>query len=420
VGSEQKIKSMTIKNLIKKEAARQKRVINLIPSENYVSKNVLAALGSSLTNKYAEGYPHRRYYSGTKTVDDIEDAARNLVYKVFKISPKKYGVNVQPYSGSIANLAVYLAVVGPGGKILAMLLGHGGHLTHGHNVSWTGKLFNFAHYGVGQDGFIDYDEVLKIAKKFKPQLIVVGATAYPRKFDFKKFRRIADSVGALLMADIAHIAGLVVGGVHPSPFPYADIVTTTTQKTLRGPRGAIIMSRKSKIENRKSEKSELLPDLIDKAVFPGLQGGPQLHTIAAIGVCLEEALRPSFKKYARQTVANAKALATELKRLGFALISGGTDNHMMLVDVTPLGLTGKEAGERLERAGIIVNKNMIPYDTRKPWDPSGIRLGTPAVTTQGMKEKDMVKIARKIKKVLTPNEAARAHSVPLLRTGLTR
>ena len=389
---------MTIKNLIKKEAARQKRVINLVPSENYASKSVLAALGSPLANKYAEGKSRQRYYFGNEVIDQIEDRAKELVYKAFKISPGKWGVNVQPYSGSIANLAAYLGVVGLGGpeklrlgasRILAMSLEHGGHLTHGHPVSWSGKLFNFRHYGVGRDGFIDYDEVGKIARKFKPKLVVCGASAYPRKIDFKKFRRIADSVGALLMADIAHIAGLVAGGVHSSPFPYADIVTTTTQKTLRGPRGAIIIAKKE------------LMDGIDKAVFPGLQGGPQIHTIAAIGVCLEEALKPSFKKYAKQTVANAKALATELNKLGFKLVSGGTDNHLMLVDVTPLGLTGKIAGERLERAGIIVNKNMIPYDTRKPWDPSGIRLGTPAVTTQGMKEEDMKKIARKIYKVLT-------------------
>jgi glycine hydroxymethyltransferase len=377
-----------IKNLIKKEIARQKKVIDLIPSENYVSKDVLAALGTPLTNKYAEGRSHQRYYFGNEIVDQIEDEAKSLVYKVFKISPTRYGVNVQPYSGSIANLAAYLGSVDLSARILAMSLEHGGHLTHGHKVSVTGKLFKFEHYGVGRDGWIDYDEVARIATRFKPKLIVCGATAYPRKFDFKKFRKIADSVGAMLMADISHIAGLVVGGVHPSPFPYADIVTTTTHKTLRGPRGAMIISKKE------------LSEKIDKAVFPGLQGGPQLHTIAAIGVAFEEALKSSFKKYAKQVVANAKTLATELKRLGFEVISGGTDNHLMLVDATPLGLTGKEAGERLERAGIIVNKNMIPYDPRKPWDPSGIRLGTPAVTTRGMTEKDMIVVARKIKAVL--------------------
>ncbi len=380
---------MKIKDLIKKEARRQKKVINLIPSENYASKNVLAALGSPLTNKYAEGRSHQRYYFGNEVVDQIEDETKNLIYKVFKISQKNYDVNVQPYSGSIANLAAYIGSIGLGARILAMSLEHGGHLTHGHHVSLTGKLFKFEHYGVGRYGWIDYDEVARIAKKFRPRLIVCGATAYPRKFDFKKFRKITDSVNALLLADISHIAGLVVGRVHSSPFPYADIVTSTTQKTLRGPRGAFIVSKKELSEN------------INKAVFPGLQGGPQLHTIAAMGVALEEALKPSFKKYAGQIIINAKTLATELKRLGFKVISGGTDNHLMLIDVTPLGLTGKEAGERLERTGIIVNKNMIPYDTRKPWDPSGIRLGTPAITTQGMKEKDMVKIARKIHETLT-------------------
>jgi glycine hydroxymethyltransferase len=380
---------MSIKKLIQKEAQRQKKVINLIPSENYVSKDVLAALGSPLTNKYAEGKSHQRYYFGNSVVDELEDEVKNLVYKVFKISPEKYGVNVQPYSGSIANLASYLGALSLGDKVLAMSLEHGGHLTHGHSVSWTGKLFKFEHYGVGRNGYIDYDEVLKLAKKFKPKMIVAGATAYSRGIDFKKFKKIADSVGALLMTDISHIAGLVAGGAHMSPFPYADIVTTTTHKTLRGPRAAIIISKKELSEN------------IDKAIFPGLQGGPQMHTIAAMGVCLEEALKSSFKTYARQVVRNAKVLAKELVRYGFNVISGGTDNHLILVDVKPFNLTGKEAGERLEKAGIIVNKNMIPYDTRKPWNPSGIRLGTPAITTQGMKEKDMLKIAAKIKKVLS-------------------
>ncbi|HEY4484496.1 MAG TPA: serine hydroxymethyltransferase [Candidatus Paceibacterota bacterium] len=379
-----------IKKLIQKEVRRQNKVINLIPSENYVSKDVLAALGSPLTNKYAEGQPNKRYYFGNSFVDEIENKTKELVYRAFKINPKSYGVNVQPYSGSIANMAVYLASVKVGDRILAMSLEHGGHLTHGHHVSWTGKLFKFEHYGVGHDGWLDYGEIEKIAKEFKPSLIVCGATAYPRQLDFKKFKDIADGVGALLMADISHIAGLVVGGAHPSPFPYADIVTTTTQKTLRGPRGAIVVSKKE------------LSEAIDKAVFPGLQGGPQIHTIAAMGVALGEALKPSFKKYAKQVVDNAKKLSEELGRLGFKIISGCTDNHLLLVDVTLLGLTGSEAGSKLEKAGIIVNKNMIPFDTRKPWDPSGIRLGTPAVTTQGMKEGDMTKIARRIKEVLGP------------------
>ena len=380
-----------IEKLVELEKQRQKKVINLIPSENYVSKKVLAALGSELTNKYAEGKSHQRYYFGCKIVDKIEDAVKNLVYKVFKISPPPtggYGVNVQPYSGSIANLACYLGVLNLGDKILAMALEHGGHLTHGHKVSWTGKLFKFEHYGVNQRGFIDYDEIQKIAKKFRPKLIVCGATAYSRIIDFKKFKKIADSVGAFLMADISHIAGLIAGGAHPTPFPYADIVMTTTQKTLRGPRGAIIIARKD------------LMDKIDKAVFPGLQGGPHLHTIAAIGVALEESLRPSFKQYTKQVVKNARVLAGELKKRGWKIISSGTDTHLFLVDVWARGISGKEAGERLEKRGIIVNKNMLPFDTRTPFDPSGIRIGTPAVTTQGMKEKEMKKIAEKIDKIL--------------------
>jgi len=377
-----------IEKLVEEEKKRQKRVINLIPSENYVSKRVLKVLGSELTNKYAEGKSHQRYYFGCKIVDEIEDEVKKLVYKAFKISPAKYGVNIQLHSGSEANLAAYFGVLDPGNKIMAMALDQGGHLTHGHHINVSGKLFKFCHYGVNKKGFIDYKEVQKIAKRFKPELIVCGATSYSRIIDFKKFRKIADSVGALLMADISHIAGLIVGGAHPSPFPYADIVTTTTHKTLRGPRGAIIISKKE------------FSDKIDKAVFPGLQGGPHLHTIAAIGVCFEEALQSNFKNYAKQIVKNAKALASELKKFGFKIISGGTDNHLMLVDLTNKNITGKEAGEKLEKAGITVNKNMIPFDTRKPWNPSGIRLGTPAVTTQGMKEKDMIKIAEKIDKIL--------------------
>ncbi|PJE50562.1 MAG: serine hydroxymethyltransferase [Candidatus Yanofskybacteria bacterium CG10_big_fil_rev_8_21_14_0_10_36_16] len=380
---------MSIKQLIKKEESRQKKVINLIASENYASKNVLEALGSSLVNKYAEGYPGKRYYFGNKIVDEIESQTKELATKVFGLSSQMWNVNVQPYSGSSANLAAYLGSVGPGSKILAMSLEHGGHLTHGHQVSWTGKLFNFKHYGVDRNGLIDYEEVSKIAKDFNPDIIVCGATAYPRILDFEKFGEIAKSVNSLLMADISHIAGLIAGEVHPSPFPHADIITSTTQKTLRGPRGAFIIAKKELMEN------------IDKSVFPGLQGGPHLHTIAAMGVMFEEALKPSFKKYAKQIVKNAKTLADELQNLGLKVITGGTDNHLMLVDVTFLGLTGKQAGELLESKNIIVNKNMIPFDPRKPWDPSGIRLGTSAVTSQGMTEKDMVKIAQKIYTILT-------------------
>jgi len=374
--------------ILKKEEKRQKEVINLIPSENFVSEDVLKALGSVFTNKYAEGLPHHRYYAGNQYIDELEDEVIELTHKVFGVSKEDYGVNLQPYSGSIANIAVYFGVLNVGDRILSMSLEHGGHLTHGHSVSITGKVFEFEHYGVEEDGFINYDKVLEAAKKFQPKMIIAGTSAYPRSLDFKKFREIADSVGALLMTDISHIAGLIVGGVHPSPFPYANIVTTTTHKTLRGPRSAIIISKRN------------LSEAIDKTVFPGIQGGPHMNAVAATGVALEEALRPEFKEYTQQVVKNAKALAEELIKLGFKLSSGGTDTHLILVDMTPLGLTGGQASDKLEKEGIIVNKNMIPFDTRKPWDPSGIRLGTPAVTTRGMKEKDMADIARKIKEIL--------------------
>jgi glycine hydroxymethyltransferase len=375
--------------ILQKEEKRQKEVINLIPSENFVSDDVLKALGSVFTDKYAEGKPHHRYYAGNEFVDELEDEVIDLVRKAFNIGHDAYDVNVQPYSGSIANIAAYFGSLNVGDKILSMSLEHGGHLTHGHSVSITGKLFEFEHYGVGENGFIDYEKVSESAKRFQPKMIIAGTSAYPRILDFKKFGEIAKSVNAILMADISHIAGLVVGGAHPSPFPYADIVTTTTHKTLRGPRSAVIISKKQ------------FSEAIDKAVFPGIQGGPHMNAVAATGVALEEALKPEFKQYAGQVVKNAKALAEELVKFGFKLSSGGTDNHLILIDMTPMGLTGSQASEMLEKEGIIVNKNMIPFDTRKPWDPSGIRLGTPAVTTKGMTENDMVDIARKIKEILS-------------------
>src|SRR3989344_95171 len=374
--------------ILKKEEKRQKEVINLIPSENFVSEDVMRALGSVFTNKYAEGMAHHRYYAGNQYIDELEDEVMELVYKAFNIHKDQYGVNVQPYSGSIANIATYFGALNVGDEILSMSLEHGGHLTHGHSVSITGKVFSFEHYGVGEDGFINYDHIREIAKTFQPKMIIAGTSAYPRILDYKKFKEIADEVRAILMADIAHIAGLIIGGVHPSPFPYADIVTTTTHKTLRGPRSALIISRKN------------LSESIDKAVFPGMQGGPHMNAVAGVGVALEEAIKPEFKEYAEQIVKNAKTLAEELKKLGFKLSSDGTDNHLVLVDVTPLGLTGQQASDKLEEEGIIVNKNMIPFDTRKPWDPSGIRLGTPAVTTRGMKEKDMTAIAKRIAEIL--------------------
>lgn len=386
------MRDFEIENFIKQEEKRQKKAINLIASENFASKDVLKALGSVFMNKYAEGYAGKRYYGGNEIVDKLEKLCQERALKLFIRQPAdrhKWSVNVQPYSGSPANLAVFLALVPKGGKIMGMSLEMGGHLTHGQRVSITGKLWKQVPYGVDKKTEqLDYGEILKIAKKEKPVLIIAGATAYSRKIDFKKFREIADTVGAYLMVDMSHIAGLVAGGVHSSPFPYADVVMTTTHKTLRGPRAALIFC---KLE---------LASKIDKAVFPGLQGGPHMNQVVAMAVALREAMQPSFKKYARQVVKNAKVLANELKKRSWRIISNGTDTHLFLVDVWQRGIGGKEVSERLEKAGIIVNKNTIPFDTRKPADPSGIRIGTPAVTTRGMKEKDMVKIAEKIDKIL--------------------
>jgi glycine hydroxymethyltransferase len=381
--------------LLKREIERQQSVLNLIPSENYASPAVLEGLATIFSDKYAEGKSKQRYYFGNENVDTLESLTQELILKVFRITSRQWAINVQPYSGSIANLAVYAGLLKPGNTVLAMSLEHGGHLTHGHTVSFTSTVWNFVHYGVGNDGRIDYDEVARLAKKHKPKLIICGASAYPRIIDFKKFAGIAKSCGALLMADISHIAGLVVTGVHPSPFPYADVVTTTTHKTLRGPRAAVIIMKKE------------LNDAIDKAIFPGLQGGPHMNTIFSLAVMAQEALQPGFKKYAQQIIKNAKVLEKELLRLGFEIISGGTDNHLLLIDVTPLHMSGKEAGEILERVGVIVNKNSIPNDSRKPWDPSGIRLGTPALTTRGMKEKEMKLVAQIIASVLKDRASVR-------------
>ncbi len=388
------MKDTQIKKLIDAEKKRQKSVINLIASENYVSKDVLEALGSELTNKYAEGYPGKRYYGGQVYVDQIEELAQARALKLFGLSSKKWHVNVQPLSGSPANLAVYVGLVPKEGKIMGMSLDHGGHLTHGHKVSATGKFWQQVPFGVDPvTEVINYEEIKKIAQQEKPQIIVAGFTAYPRKVDFKKFREIADSVGALLMVDMSHFGGLVAGKVYSSPFLYADVVTTTVHKTLRGPRSAMIFS---KIDERELYKK------IDRAVFPGLQGGPHLNQIAGVAVALKEADTPAFKKYAQQVVKNAAALAKELKKLGWKIISGGTDTHLILMDtwMGGVGISGKEAGDKLEKAGIIVNKNSIPGETRSPMDPSGMRLGTAAETTRGKKEKDMVKIAQKIDSIL--------------------
>ncbi len=388
------MKDPQIKRLIEAEKKRQKKVINLITSENYVSKDVLEALGSELTNKYAEGYPGHRYYGGNEFSDKIEDLAKGRALKLFKLSSKGWAVNVQPLSGSPANLAVYLALVPQGGKIMGMSLDHGGHLTHGHKVSATGKFWQQVPYGVDKKTeVIDYEVLKKLALLEKPNIIVAGFTAYPRIVDFKKFREIADSVGAVLMVDMSHFAGLVAGGEYPTPFKYADVVTTTAHKTLRGPRSAMIFS---KIDEREINKK------IDKAVFPGLQGGPHLNQIAATAVALKEAGSVAFKTYAKQIIKNTKTLAMELKRLGWRIVSGGTDTHLILMDtwMSGTGISGKEASDRLEKEGIIVNKNTIPGETRSPMDPSGIRLGAAAETTLGKKEKDFVLIARKIDKIL--------------------
>ena len=395
-GSDPKISA-----LVAAETKRQQETLDLIPSENIVSRAVLEALGSPLTNKYSEGYPKKRYYAGNAVVDEIELLAQERARKVFHLD-KDWHVNVQPYSGSPANMAVYYALLAPGEKIMGMSLPFGGHLTHGWKVSFSARFYTSVQYTVGRDGYIDYDEVGKLADKEKPKIIVTGATAYPRIFDFKKFRKIADDAGAYLMTDIAHIAGLIAAGAHPSPFPYADVVTTTTHKTLRGPRGAIIFAN-SKSPTAHYYKIDIVKE-IDRAVFPALQGGPHDNQTAAIAVCLGEAMMPAFKKYGHQIVKNAKALAAALTKLGFQLVSGGTNNHLMLIDLTNLGISGREAQDRLEEAGIVVNRNTVPYDTRSPFDPSGIRIGTPSLTTRGMKEKEMKVVAKLIQGALTTDD----------------
>jgi len=368
-----------------KEIDRINTGLELIPSENFPSKATLEVLGSVFNDKYSEGYPGKRYYGGNKFVDIIENLAIERAKKLFGAEH----VNVQPYSGSPANIEVYLALMHPGDTFMGMKLDQGGHLTHGHPVSFSGKLFNAVQYGVNKDTeLLDYDEIRRIALKVRPKLILCGATAYPREIDFEVFHKISEEVGAISMADIAHIAGLIIGGVHQSPFPYMDVVTTTTHKTLRGPRGAMIMC-----------KEKFAKD-IDRAVFPGMQGGPHDHVTAAMAVAFGEALKPEFKDYASQIVKNARALATSLMENGFRLVTGGTDNHLILVDLQSKGVSGKEAEIALDIAGITVNKNTIPFDPRKPFDPSGIRLGTPAVTTRGMKEAEMNQIGNLIAKAI--------------------
>jgi glycine hydroxymethyltransferase len=366
-----------IYNAIKHEEERELRTIDLIASENYTSRAVREAQGSVMTNKYAEGYPGKRYYAGCEFVDVAEQLAIDRAKALFGAEH----ANVQPHCGSSANMAVYFSALQAGDTILAMSLAHGGHLTHGHKVNFSGRFFKIVPYGVNQKTeMIDYDELAALAAQSKPKLVVAGASAYPRVLDFKRLREIADSVGAMLMVDMAHIAGLIAADVHPSPVPYADFVTTTTHKTLRGPRSGMVLC-----------KAKYAQDL-DKQVFPGLQGGPLMHTIAAKAICFKEAMTPEFKVYQKQVVKNAQVLAAYLAKHGMRIVSGGTDNHLMLVDLTPLGTTGKDASCALEKAGIIVNKNAIPFDTRPPAVTSGVRIGTPAVTTRGMKEAEMERL----------------------------
>jgi len=375
------MKDKKIQELIALENKRQIESLDLIASENIASHEVLSVLGTTLSNKYSEGYPGKRYYPGNAYHDKIERLAQERALKLFKLSPNRWSVNMQPYSGSPANLAVYVGLVSPGETIMGMKLTSGGHLTHGHKVSATGIFYNSVQYGLDEKtGMVDYDEVLKLAKKAKPKIIVSGFTAYPRKFNFKKFGEIAKKVGAYHLSDISHIAGLVAGGAHQAPFPYADVVMTTTHKSLRGPRGAMIFSRNE------------IASKIDKAVFPGLQGGPHNNVTAAKAVAFKEAMQPDFKVYAHQIVKNAKALADELRVLGFNLISGGTDTHLILTDMRAFDMDGMTAEARLEATNIIANRNTVPGDP-SPFKPSGLRLGTPSLTSRGMKEKEMRQVA---------------------------
>ena len=390
-----------VASAMEQELGRQRSHIELIASENFVSKAVMAAMGSPLTNKYAEGYPAKRYYGGCEYVDIVENLAIERAKKLFGCDY----ANVQPHSGAQANMAVFFAIVNPSDTVMGMNLNHGGHLTHGSPVNMSGKYFNIVPYGVNDDGFIDYDEVRRIAKECQPKLIVAGASAYARTIDFKKFREIADEVGAVLMVDMAHIAGLVAAGLHPSPFPHAHVVTTTTHKTLRGPRGGMILANAEAAEKYN----------FNKAIFPGIQGGPLMHVIAAKAVCFKEALEPAFKEYQQQILKNAQALAKALIARGFNIVSGGTDNHLMLVDLQSMGVTGKEAEKLLDAANITCNKNTIPNDPQSPFVTSGIRLGTPAVTSRGMKEEDMEVIAEAIYLVIKDVEANKDKAMAMVK-----
>ncbi len=381
----------SIWDLIKKEAKRQLEGLEMIPSENHTSGDVLKALGSRLTDKYSEGYPGMRYYGGCEVVDEVENIARDRAKKLFGSTH----ANVQPHSGCPANLVTYYALLDPGDTLMGLSLIHGGHMTHGLKLNFSSTFYKSVQYHAGKDGYIDIDEMYKLAKEHKPKLIVTGGSAYPRVYEWAKYKEVADSVGAYMVADMSHVAGLVAGGVYPSPVGIADVVTTTTHKTLRGPRGAIILANGLPSNPLKAvpRSKENIPTLIDRALIPGLQGGPHNHQTAAIAVALEEAMQPSFKVYAKQVMTNAQKLAEELLKKDFQLVTGGTDSHLLLVDLTSKGVSGKDAEKALGKAGITVNKNTIPFDTRSPFDPSGIRLGTPALTTRGMKENEMTQIA---------------------------
>lgn len=380
-----------IETLIQKETERQSTGLEMIPSENHTSGAVLKALGSRLTDKYSEGYPGMRYYGGCEFVDQVENIARDRAKALFGVSH----ANVQPYSGSPANMAVYYALVDPGDTVMGLELFYGGHMTHGLKVNFSGTMYNSVQYRTGKDGYLDYDAIAKLALQHNPKLIVTGATAYPRIFDWQRLRDIADSVDAFLLADISHIAGLVVAGTHPSPAGIADVITTTTHKTLRGPRGALILCNGNPSDPlKKVERTrDNLPTLIDRAIIPGLQGGPHNHQTAAIAVALKEASEPVFRQYGQQIVKNAQHLAKHLLDKGYDLVTGGTDNHLLLIDLTNKNIIGADAEKALGKAGITVNKNTVPYDPRPPFSPSGIRLGTPALTTRGMKEKEMEQVA---------------------------
>lgn len=395
-----------ILDLIAKEEKRQQETLMLIPSENYTYPEVREAVGSALMHKYAEGYPGRRYYQGMEFVDQIEILAQERAKKLFGVPY----ANVQPYSGSPANTAVYFALLNPGETLMGLSLAHGGHLTHGHSVSFSGKYFKAVQYELSDQkkGFFDFEEIRALARKNRPKILVVGTTAFPRILPWKEFSKIAQEVGAYLLADISHIAGLVVAGVHPSPVPYADIITSTTHKTLRGPRGAMIL-----VTEKGLKKDPDLSKKIEKAVFPGLQGGPHLHTIAGIAVALRQAQDKPFKEYAEQVVKNAKILAQTLLNSGFELVTGGTDNHLLLIDLRNLNLDGQKAAQKLEENRIVTNKNSIPHDPASPAKPSGLRLGTPAVTTRGMKEPEMKEIGKMIKEVLVEGKSVKEEVLSL-------